>query len=436
MLLTLIAFVVVFGLLVFVHELGHFLVAKRSGIVVDEFAFGYPPRLFKAWQEYGHIVLDGQAMLIDRKTRVARSIEVGKRVVCQTGPRADGQLAVTQIDPVPDDVPDDQVEAKYGQPARRVDELRRGTEYAINLIPFGGYVRMLGEEDPTAPGSFASKSKKVRMAVLLAGAGMNIVLAIVVFAATFVLGAPQPVASDNVMVMSVADNSPAAQAGLQMGDMILSLDGIAVKSPEELVNLTNQHLGQAVQLAVKRGEQTLQIQLTPRSNPPPNEGAIGVAIQAAVSKVDIVYYPFPQAVWLGIQQTFGTIGLTLSVPLLILRGVLPAAAVRPIGPYGIFEQTASAVQATVQLGWWYPLLSLVGLISTALAITNLLPLPALDGGRIFFILVEAVRGRRIDPAREGFVHFVGLAVLVALMLVISYFDVVRPITPIDWRSLF
>lgn len=109
---------------------------------------------------------------------------------------------------------------------------------------------------------------------------------------------------------------------------------------------------------------------------------------------------------------------------------------RPIGPYGIYQQTASAVKATVQMGWWYPILSLVGLISTALAITNLLPLPALDGGRIVFILIEAVRGRRVDPAREGFVHFVGMAVLLALMLVVSYFDIIRPVTAIDWTSLF
>jgi regulator of sigma E protease len=133
---------------------------------------------------------------------------------------------------------------------------------------------------------------------------------------------------------------------------------------------------------------------------------------------------------------FNTVALTISVPLLILRGLLPAEAVRPIGPLGIYQQTASAVQATVEMGWWYPILSLLGLISTALAITNLLPLPALDGGRILFIVIEAIRGKRVDPAREGFVHFIGLALLVALMLIISYFDIIQPVTAIDWTSLF
>ena len=148
------------------------------------------------------------------------------------------------------------------------------------------------------------------------------------------------------------------------------------------------------------------------------------------------YYPFGQALWEGVQETFGIFALTASVPILLLRGLIPAELVRPVGPLGIYQQTAPAVQASVQTGWWFPLLSLVGLISTALAITNLLPLPALDGGRIFFIFVETIRGRRVDPAREGFIHLIGLAILMVLVVVISYYDVIRPMTTIDWVSLF
>ena len=434
--LTLVAFVIVLGVLVFVHELGHFIVAKRTGIQVEEFAFGYPPRLLKLWQEKGKIVLAGKALTIGNHTSVSRQIEVGKRVAYRSQLTADGQEVVTRLDPVPDDMPDEQVRQKFGGQAGVVGQIERGTQYSFNLIPFGGYVRMLGEEDPSAPHSFASKSKRVRVAVLVAGAAMNVLLAIVVFTATFMLGAPVPVATDNVMVLGIANGSPAQSAGVQVGDIIVSLDGTQVRSPDDLVKLTNERLGQAVQLLIKRGQETLTVSLVPRVNPPQGQGSMGVSIQAAVSKVEITYYPIGQAFLLGAQQTFSTIGVTFSVPLLIIRGILPADAVRPIGPYGIYQQTASAVNATVQMGWWYPILSLVGLISTALAITNLLPLPALDGGRILFIVVEAIRGRRVDPAREGVVHFVGLAVLVALMLVISYFDVIRPVTAIDWTSLF
>jgi regulator of sigma E protease len=434
--LTLVAFVVVLGILVFVHELGHFIVAKRSDIQVDEFAFGYPPRLLRLWQEKGKIVLGGKAMVIGRHTNVTRQIDTGKRVVYDSQREADGQEVVTKIELVPDDMPDEEIAQKFGKTASKVEQLQRGTEYTINLIPFGGYVRMLGEEDPSAPRSFASKSKRIRVAVLVAGAAMNILLAVAVFTSTFMLGAPEPVATDNVMVLGVAAGSPAETAGLKMGDIILSIDDLVVKTPEDLVKLTNERLGQTVKLLLRRGEETLQVSLVPRVNPPKGEGSMGVSIQAAVSKVELTYYPLGESLVLGTKQVVNTILLTFSVPLMIVRGLLPADAVRPIGPYGIYQQTASAVNATIQMGWWYPVLYLVGLISTALAITNLLPLPALDGGRIFFIIIEAIRGRRIDPAREGFVHFVGLAVLVALMLVISYFDVIQPVTTMDWTSLF
>lgn len=434
--LTIIAFAIVLSLLVFVHELGHFIVAKRTGVVVEEFAFGYPPRLLKYWQSEGKITLDEKEMIIGHKTEVSRQVEVGARVVYESEPQPDGQVVVTRIQPIPDETSDDEAVQEFGRTVSLVKQLERGTEYTINMIPFGGYVRMLGEEDPTAPGSFASKSKKVRIAVLVAGAAMNILLAIVVFTAAFMLGAPEAVATDNVMISSVAPGSPADEAGLRVGDIVLSIDGISVKTPDELVALTNERRGQEVSLAIKRGQDTVQVIITPRINPPEGEGAIGISIQSFVSKIERNYYPLGQALWLGVQETFGTIALTVTVPILLLRGLIPAELVRPIGPPGIYQQTASAVQASVQTGWWFPLLSLVGLISTALAITNLLPLPALDGGRIFFIIIEAIRGRRVDPAREGFIHFIGLAILMVLMLVISYYDIVRPMTTIDWTSLF
>jgi regulator of sigma E protease len=434
--LTVVAFGIVLSILVFVHELGHFIVAKRTGVVVEEFAFGFPPRLLKYWQNEGKTRLDGKEMIVGRKTNVSRKVEVGGRVAYQAETQDDGQVVITRMEPVPDDMSDEEASEEFGLPVGVVEQLERGTEYAINLIPFGGYVRMLGEEDPSAPGSFASKSKKVRVAVLTAGAAMNIVLAIVVFTAAFMLGAPEVVATDNVMISAVSPGSPADGVDLRVGDIVVSLNGTPVKSPEELIALTKEHLGEAITLAIKRGSDIVEITLTPRLNPPEGEGAIGIGIMPAVSKITRKYYPFGEAVWSGVTETFGIIALTVSVPVLLLRGLIPAELVRPIGPPGIYQQTASAVQASVETGWWYPILNLVGLISTALAITNLLPLPALDGGRIFFILVEAVRGRRVDPAREGFIHLIGLAILVGLMLVVSYYDIIRPTTTIDWAGLF
>jgi regulator of sigma E protease len=430
---TTIAFIIVLGLMVFVHELGHFLVAKRTGVVVEEFAFGYPPRLLKYWQSEGKIVLDGQEMVIGRKTEVSRQVEVGARVVYESATRADGRAVATRIQAVPDGMSDDEAASQFGRPVSQVGQLTRGTEYTINLIPFGGYVRMLGEEDPTAPGSLASKSKRVRIAVLTAGASMNILLAVLIFAAMFMLGVPGRVASDTVMVAGVAPGSPAEAAGLHVGDIIASVDGTPVKTPDEMVKMTNERRGQPVALVITRGQTSIPVTITPRLNPPEGEGAMGVRID---SKVELVYYPLGQALWMGVQQTVGIIVLTLSAPLLLLRGLIPAEAMRPIGPYGIYQQTASAVQVSVQTGWWYPILFFTGFLNTALGLTNLLPIPALDGARIFFVVVEAIRGRRIDPAREGLIHLVGLAVLLVLMLVVTYYDFATPLTGIDWTRLY
>ncbi|MGC8880585.1 MAG: site-2 protease family protein, partial [Anaerolineae bacterium] len=176
--ITLFAFVFVLGVLIFVHELGHFILAKRFGIQVDEFAFGYPPRLFRLWQEKGKIGLGGRTLILGHRTRVPRQVDVGKRVVYTSRQEPNGEEVVTQLELVPDNMSDEEVFQKYGRPVYVVEQIERGTEYTFNLIPFGGYVRMLGEEDPSAPRSFASKSKRVRIAVLVAGAAMNILLAV------------------------------------------------------------------------------------------------------------------------------------------------------------------------------------------------------------------------------------------------------------------
>jgi regulator of sigma E protease len=198
----------------------------------------------------------------------------------------------------------------------------------------------------------------------------------------------------------------------------------------------NEHKGQEITLKVERNGQPLTVSLIPRVNPPENEGSMGVSIGYKDIDNELVYYPLPDAFIRGITQTAEYVGLTFYLPIAILRDIIPAEAARPTGPVGIYQQTGSAVNAAIDLNWWFPVLWLTAVLSTALAVTNLLPLPALDGGRIFFVLIEAIRGKRIAPEKEGAIHFIGLALLLTLMLVISYYDVSNPIPTIDWNSLF
>jgi regulator of sigma E protease len=340
------------------------------------------------------------------------------------------------------------------RPTLMVDALVRPTEYSINWIPLGGYVRMVGEEDPTDPGSFASKSKRVRLAVLAAGSLMNLVAAVIFFTLTAMSGVPEPVTGINAageeaviaqtIVREVVPNTPAADAGLQVDDVIFGADEAEFQYIGDLVDYIDNVKGQETVLHIQRGDEVFEAALVPRENPPEGQGSMGVRIDYVDVDSERIVYSLPEAAAWGATKTAQYVGLTFYFPTVILSEInleesektIPTEAARPTGPVGIFFQIAGAVESAIFEGWWFPVLWLTAVLSTALAITNLLPLPALDGGRILFVIIEAIRGRRISPEKEGAIHFIGLALLLTLMLVISYYDVSNPIPTIDWGNLF
>ncbi len=342
--MTIIAFLLVFSLMVFVHELGHFTVAKLTGIRVEEFGIGYPPRLLTI--------------------------------------------------------------------ARRGD-----TEYTINAIPFGGFVRMLGEDDPSHPNSFAAKSKLARAGTLLAGSLMNIVLAFILFIGVGLIGFDIPIGS--VAIIGVAPGSPAAEAGLQEGDTILIIDGLTVRNTYELSRYTKERLGEAVTLSVKRGEETLPVHLTPRQEPPANEGAMGVIIQTVdIVGADKLRYSLWEAIPMAGRMIVDVTAAIFSGVAGMIQGVI---APNISGPIGIAAATGEIARSGL-----IALTQFTAFLSIQLAIFNLLPFPGLDGGRLAFIALEALRGgKRVTPEKEGFIHLVGLAILIGLMLIVSYQDIAR-----------
>ncbi len=345
---TVVSFLVVMSILVFVHELGHFLVAKRNKIVVEEFAFGYPPRLVKLGE-------------------------------------------------------------------------RGGTVYAINAIPFGGYVKLRGEEDPTEPGSFAAASKRARTATLLAGVGMNFILAIVLFAVvTMITGMPDA-SRPGAVIKEVVPGSPAALAGLIEGDRLVGADGVSIASPLDLQKYTKAHLGQPIVYRVIRFDrqsggptETLELSIIPRTDPPLGQGALGVSIGTAIRPATL-----PEALWSGVQGTGEVIAMTFLVPATLIREGRPIADAGFMGPVGIAVTTGDVVRSAAARQTVEPVLMFMALLSAALGITNLLPIPGLDGGRLLFVLLEAIRGKRVQPAQEGLVHLIGLGLLLLLVGVIT-----------------
>jgi len=342
---TIIVFILILGLLIFVHELGHYVAARLTGVKVEEFAMGYPPRLFAV---------------------------------------------------------------KRGE-----------TEYSINLLPLGGFCKLLGEEDPSEPRSLASKRPLVRLFVLGAGSFMNAVLPIVLLSIAFMI--PRQVVLGDVRIEEVAPNSPAAEAGIEKGDTILSINGQSVGNIGDLIYDTHLSLGEETTLEIEGVDGSQKtVTLVPRWDPPEGEGAMGVSLKLVntyeISESD----PFWEAVPKSATTLWDTFELLRNeVRSWFAKGTAPQVG----GPVAIFQLTGEASEA----GPSY-LLQFAAFLSLNLAIINMFPLPALDGGRIVFVLLEvARRGKRVSARTEGFVHLIGFAMLIGLMIVITYVDILRVI---------
>ncbi len=341
----------VLSLLLLIHELGHFIVAKRIGVQVEEFGLGYPPRLLTL--------------------------------------------------------------ARLG-----------GTEYTLNLILFGAFVR-LAEEG--APGTlFADKRKRERAAFLLGGSLLNLVLAVALFSLCFATG--WPVAHDlAVGVNMVLPGSVAKAVGFAEDDLILAADGHEVTSALDLIVYARSINGEVRSVTLRRDGRRITLRLPAGGPWFTKTESRGVEIRSDAGYVETVIHPWPEAIRKAVAEAMTTVSSLLLLPIQILRGLIPVDMVRPVGPVGIARLTGRAAQEVLATGWWFPLLQLTATLSAALAATNLLPLPGFDGGRLLFIVVEALRGRRLDPYRESLVHFVGLILMLMLILIVTYYDITIPI---------
>lgn len=351
---TLIQFVIVFALLLFFHEFGHFIIARLLHIEVEEFGFGFPPRivrLFHAW----------------------------------------------------------------------------GTDFTLNWIPFGAFVRIKGENDPNVKGGMASAGPWTRLGILLGGPVTNILVGIVIFTAVFMrIGAPQ---TNIVQVMDVAANSPAQVAGLKAGDIILKVNGTPITSITGLQDAIQANLGQPIELSLRRGNQTLQLEVTPRANPPKNQGPLGISISNPYMPITL-----PQALPTAVSTAYEQMRQIILLPVHLIQGSLSADQARVVGPVGMFDIYQEARQRDIQASeaptpelpavnvMWF-----VGTISIALGLTNLFPIPALDGGRILFVLPELLLRRKVPAQYENLVHLIGFATLILFISYVTFQDLVHPV---------
>ncbi|MEE9366364.1 MAG: M50 family metallopeptidase [Dehalococcoidales bacterium] len=303
-------------------------------------------------------------------------------------------------------------EVGIGFPPRLLSFKRGGTIYSLNAIPLGGFAKMAGEEDPKVTGSLASKSIPVRLLTLSAGSLMNLLLPLLLFSVAFMV--PHNIVYGQVQVDEVAENSPAARAGIVTGDTILEVNGQEVNNIGDLQRNIQLNLGQPVTLLTQRSE----VSVIPRWQPPEGEGAIGVAVRIISPTVVRQSHPFWQAIPMGVRECIGTFVLFKNGIISMIIGSVPRVVA---GPVGIAQITGEVAQAGLS-----PLLEFAAFLSINLAIINLLPLPALDGGRIAFVFLEWVRrGRRVPARIEGMIHMAGFALLITFILLVTYQDIIR-----------
>lgn len=357
--LNIVVFIIIISILIISHELFHFLTAKKLNVKVEEFCIGYPPRVFS---------------------------------------------------------------------------LKRGdTAYSIGLLPGGGFVKVLGlDSRKEEPFSFYRKTVKKRALIVLAGTLANFLLAIILFSVGFSFGFPEAIkdgvpegAKDvGILIAEVAQNSPAQTAGIKIGDKVVKIQDpktnlqIEIKEIEDIQNFTKFYLGKEILLTLQRGNNRLIKKVIPRKNPPPGEGPIGIGMV----KTARISYPLPRAILKGFQYTFLLIKEILKFFFKIIKeAVLRREIIEGVelaGPIGI----GILISQMIELGWIY-VLQFTAILSLNLAILNILPFPALDGGRLVFLLVEKIRKKPVKIEIENFVNQIGLVLLAILMIIVTFRDI-------------
>jgi len=429
--------IIVLGPIILVHELGHFIFAKLAGVRVEEFGLGYPPRLLKLWRGKGYLEIGTARVIVPAGFRLPERAKMGTRVDAVASPREDGSFVLDRITVVDLDTGRPEAEPKAAEALDDELHLRGeltavepGTLYSLNWLPMGAFVKLTGEEDPSDPRSLASQPKRWRVIVLAAGAIFNIVIAVMLLIGAYTTGLPD---KWQVEVTSIEPRTAAEEAGLLPRDIILAVDGERIEEGmEQLRRIIRAAPERTIDLTVLRKDETLTIKATP-GRTSDGYGFLGIMMAPWPNRSALQHYRLPEALSASVNDIVSAITATIQIPARLAQGDITAEEARPTSMVGISGVLAFSLQQSVEWGLAFPVLQTAAFISLALGLTNLLPLPALDGGRILFVLIEAIRGRRIPPEREAMIHFVGLVILVGLMAIVMLQDIINPIIP--WSFL-
>ncbi len=451
MALTIVSFLLLLGALMFFHELGHYLAARRNGIHVEEFGiFGFPPRIVKLFTYDGTIFSINAIPLgafVRMKGEDATDMSPGSFNAASAGARAFTLVAgpamnfliaiVFSVASVLSGFPASVAHPLLGDVPATSAAAAAGLQSGDILLSQGGDPLLVAATTGEPLGATSSRtladgtSAPAEGLVVLRG-GERVTLAASGRSAAELLADVDFTPVLGTQITAVVEESPAAQAQLNPGDIVFAVNGTPVTPGNSLGRQVSALAGSEVTLTVVRGDGWLEIPVLARKDPPAGQGSMGIAIDGVQRMVAL---PFHLAVWEGVRNIAGYVGMVVSLPVMLIAGQLAPSDAGFSGPVGIAQLVGGAVSATVDTGFWFPIWRLAAIISAGLAVANLFPIPALDGGRLLFIAFEKLRGRRIDPEKEGMIHLVGFALLLGLMVVITVSDIRSGPQSIDWLRI-
>ena len=405
-----------FGLLVFVHEFGHFIVAKKTGMLVREFAIGFGPKIFS--------IKKNETLYTIRLLPMGGYVRVAGEdpEIIELKPGQHIGLLFDQDEKVSDII----INHKENYPLAEVIEVKQA-DLTHDLFIEGSFI---GEDETVRYGvketanyvmnetktqiapynrQFASKSKTKRALQLFAGPFMNFVLTAVLF---FLLAGLQGIPIEEAEVGEVLPDTPASEAGLVEGDVITKIDEQQINTWVEFQTYVASRPNEALSFTIERGDEAMLLDMTPEAYQVDDQtdGRIGVMRGFEQSWLKAIPY--------SLNETFYWSKLIVTNVAMLISGQFTVDALS--GPVGIYDFTDQVVQSG-----FYSFLTWTAALSVNLGIINLLPLPALDGGRLLFIGIEAIRGKPISQEKEGLVHFIGFALLMLLMIIVTWNDLQR-----------
>ena len=423
-------------ILVVIHEFGHYATARAMGVKVLEFGVGFPPRAFGVYTGNTPVLVDGATRYVGLSG--PEDLGRGQKIKVSSAENGQGNLVARVIEL--------SKKVARGEEGDEPDEERLGEKdllkhegkvrsvvdgslvladmlYSVNWAPIGGFVRLAGEANPNVPRSLAGKGTGTRFLVLIAGPLMNAILPLLIF--TVLLMIPRDVAVGRLVIQEVGENTAASEAQVRAEDAVLQANGKDIKNRLEFTREINLNGGSQMSILVERGGQELLLHLQPRFDTESSRWLVGVFPRLD----DVTIVKRSEPIWEAIPNSFVNTWEMLVLVKQALGGAFGEGSSPEFsGPIGIAQITGEITRDGGWVGW----LGVGILLSINLAILNVLPIPMLDGGRIFFVVLEwARRGKKIPAHREGMVHLIGFALLMGGIVLVSVNDIGRLI---DGRS--